>query len=74
MRPCAWWRTITGLLVDISRVFTERGLDVKAFNTRTSKQDIATMDVTFEIGSAEEIRALQDKLRQCEGIIDIERS
>ena len=64
----------TGLLVDISRVFTERGLDVKAFNTRTSKQDIATMDVTFEIGSAEEIRALQDKLRQCEGIIDIERS
>jgi GTP diphosphokinase len=47
---------------------------VKAFNTRTSKQDIATMDVTFEIGSAEEIRALQDKLRQCEGIIDIERS
>lgn len=64
----------TGLLVDISRVFTERGLDVKAFNTRTSKQDIATMDVTFEIGSAEEIRSLQDKLRQCDGVIDIERS
>ena len=63
----------TGLFVDITRVFTERGIDIKAINTRTSKQDIATMNLSFDIGSAEELRSLQDKIRQCEGIIDIER-
>ena len=31
------------------------------------------MNLSFDIGSAEELRSLQDKIRQCEGIIDIER-
>ena len=37
----------TGLLVDISKVFTERGIDIDSINSRTSKKGIATIVVSF---------------------------
>ena len=64
----------TGLLVDISRVFTERGIDIKMINSRTSKQEIATIEVSFDIKSRQELASLVERLRQVESVIDIERS
>ncbi len=64
----------TGLLVDISRIFTERKIDLSAMNVRTSKQGTATIDMTFDVNSKEELNALVEKVRQVESVIDIERS
>ena len=43
-------------------------------NTRTSKQNIATLATTFEIGSREELNRIIDKIRAIDSIIDIERN
>ena len=64
----------TGLLVDITRVFTEREIDIKAIHSKTSKQGIATIDVSFSTKGRAELGSLIDKLRQIESIIDIERT
>ena len=64
----------TGLLVDISRIFTERRIDLSAMNVRTSKQGTATIDMTFDVNSKEELNSLVEKVRQVESVIDIERS
>jgi GTP pyrophosphokinase len=64
----------TGLLVDITKVFTERGIDINAIHSSTSKQGIATIDVSFSTKGKSELVSLVDKLRQVESIIDIERT
>lgn len=64
----------TGLIVDISKLFTERKIDISSLNTRTSKQGIATINISFEVGSKEELNSLIEKLRQIESVKDIERT
>ncbi len=64
----------TGLLVDISKVFTERKIDIKNMNTRTSRQGIATLEVGFEISGVEQLNELMARLRATEGVLDIERT
>ena len=64
----------TGLLVDISKIFTERKIDVTAMNVRTSKQGTATIDMAFDVNSKSELNALIEKIRQVESVLDIERS
>lgn len=63
-----------GMFVDISKVFTERQIDITSMNVRTSKQGQATIMMTFDIHGIEELNRLIDKLRQIEGVIDIERT
>lgn len=64
----------TGMLVDLSKVFTENKLDVASMNVRTSKQGTATINVGFEISSQEQLQKLIDKIRAIESVIDIERT
>lgn len=63
-----------GMFVDISKVFTERQIDITSMNVRTSKQGKATIIMTFDIHGIEELNRLTDKLRQIEGVLDIERT
>ena len=63
-----------GMFVDLSKVFTERQIDIKSMNVRTTKQGKATILMTFDIRGIEELNKLADKLRQIEGVIDIERT
>ena len=64
----------TGLLVDITKIFTERKIDVRGINSRTNKQEKATISMSFEIGSKEELHSLIEKLRQVESVIDVVRT
>ena len=64
----------TGLLVDLSKIFAERKIDLRSINSRTSKQEKATISMSFEIGSKEELRSLIEKIRQVESVIDVERT
>lgn len=63
-----------GLLADISKTLTERNINILSMNTRTSKQGVATLATSFEIGSREELIRVIDKIRTIESIIDIERT
>lgn len=63
-----------GFLADVSRALTEKDIDIIALNTRTSKQGMVTMSVSFEIRSREELQRIIDKIRTIESVIDIERT
>ena len=63
-----------GMLMDLSRVFTEAKIDVKSMNIRTSKKGTATIDTGFIVHGREELNSVIEKMRQVEGIIDIERT
>ena len=52
----------TGLIIDISRVFTEANVDVMFMNSRVNKKGLATINMGF------------DKLRKIEGVTDIMRA
>ena len=64
----------SGVLMDVSRVFTENSIDIKSMNVRTTKQDKATLTIGFETQGAEELDRLITKLRGVESVIDIDRS
>ena len=64
----------TGLLVDISKIFTERKIDVRSINSRTSKQEKATISMNFNVSSKEELNSLIEKIRQIDSVIDVERT
>ncbi|MBO5302806.1 MAG: bifunctional (p)ppGpp synthetase/guanosine-3',5'-bis(diphosphate) 3'-pyrophosphohydrolase [Lachnospiraceae bacterium] len=64
----------TGLLIDITRIFTEREIDITSIHSKTSKQGIATLEVGFNVKSRNELTSLIDKIRQVESVIDIERT
>ena len=64
----------SGLLIDVSRVFTESGIDIASVSARTNKQGIATLDLMFEIKGRNQLTTLTSKLRSLDGVIDIERT
>lgn len=63
-----------GLLADISKALTEKNVDILSLNTRTNKQGFATMSISFEIASREELIRIIDKIQAIESVIDIERT
>ncbi|MDR1800858.1 MAG: bifunctional (p)ppGpp synthetase/guanosine-3',5'-bis(diphosphate) 3'-pyrophosphohydrolase [Lachnospiraceae bacterium] len=63
-----------GLVMSMSKVFTESGIDIKSMNVRTSKQGTASIDTGFVVHGREELSRVIEKLRQIDGILDIERT
>lgn len=63
----------SGVLFDVSKIFTENEIDVKSMNIRTTKQEKATIVVGFETKGVEQLNKLVKKLRAVESVIDIER-
>lgn len=64
----------SGVLLSISKVFTENKVDVSSMNVRTSKNGTATVNVSFDIRGKEQLLGLVSKLRNIENVIDIERN
>lgn len=63
-----------GLLVDITRVFSELEINISGLHSKTSKQGIATIDVTFQTRGRDQITRIVKKIKQVDSIIDIERT
>ena len=63
-----------GLLVDITKIFTEKEINISGIQSKTSKQGIATIEVFFNIKGRDQIKVLVEKLRQIESVIDVERT
>ncbi|MDR0948161.1 MAG: bifunctional (p)ppGpp synthetase/guanosine-3',5'-bis(diphosphate) 3'-pyrophosphohydrolase [Lachnospiraceae bacterium] len=62
-----------GLLADVTRELSERSIDILTVNTRTSKQGIATMQMSFEVTDKDELNKVIDKIRLISGVRNIER-
>ena len=60
--------------MDISRIFTESDIDINTINSKTSKQGVATINVTFRVRTKDDLRGLVEKLRQVESVVDVERT
>ncbi len=63
-----------GLLMEVSKIFTENKIDISSINTHTSKQGVVTMELSFVVGGRDELNHVIEKLRQIAGVIDIERT
>ena len=63
-----------GLLLEITKIFTEAKIDVKSMNIRTSKKGTASLDMGFIVHGRDELNRVIEKLRQIEGVMDIERT
>lgn len=63
-----------GLIVDISRLFTEANIDVRFMNSRVNKKQLATINLGFIVSGKEELNRLIDNLRKIDGVTDIERA
>ncbi len=64
----------TGLIVDVSKVFSDLGIEIQSMNTRTSKQGIATISLSFNIHNTEELSGIIKRLRSVQNVVDIERT
>ncbi len=64
----------TGLLVDITRIFTEREIDINSIHSKISKQGIATISIAFGTKGKDEMNHIISKIRQVESVMDIERT
>ena len=62
------------MLMQITKIFTERKINISALNARASKQGTSTYTIVFETSGTEEMSSLIAKIRTIEGIIDIERT
>lgn len=63
-----------GLVFALSKVFNEANINLTGMNVRVNKQGKATVSVKFEIHSKEQLNRVIAKIRNIEGIIDIERT
>jgi len=63
-----------GMLVDISRVFAERDINILGIHSRASKQGVATIEVSFNTKGKQQINSLIERLRQIDNVIEIQRT
>ena len=71
---CLYCHNRTGILLDISKVFMELNIDIKSLATRTSKQGLATIIISFEIRGKDDLNHIIMKLKNIESVIGVERS
>ena len=64
----------TGLLVDISKIFTEREIDIVSISSRINKRGIATIEVAFRTKGKDELTSLIEKIHQVESVFEIKRT
>ena len=64
----------SGLLSDVSKVFTEKNISIISLNTRTNRQGMVTMQIGFEVSGRDALNNIMERLHSIENVIDIERS
>lgn len=62
-----------GLLMDVSRAFTEESIPVKALNARTTKDHEAIFDIVIEISSKQQLEGIIKKVLNLKDVHDVVR-
>ncbi|MCL2399249.1 MAG: bifunctional (p)ppGpp synthetase/guanosine-3',5'-bis(diphosphate) 3'-pyrophosphohydrolase [Defluviitaleaceae bacterium] len=60
------------MLLDITRILSDEGLNVKALNVRSDRGEVI-MDLGVELSSRNQLQKLQEKIKRQSGVYDIER-
>ena len=66
-------RNRKGILVDVSKVFTENNIDITSLDTRVLKNDEAIITVRFNIKDKEELNTIKKKILNVQDVTDIRR-
>ena len=64
----------TALLMDITNVIGEAKIPLKAMNARTTKDQIAIMNLTLEITNTEQLEKIIKKIRRVNGVFEVTRN
>ncbi|SHE49654.1 GTP pyrophosphokinase [Caldanaerobius fijiensis DSM 17918] len=62
-----------GLLTDVTNILSEAKTSVKALNARASKDDLASISLTVEVNTKEDLNKLINRIKLLTGIIDVYR-
>ena len=68
-----WCMDRENMLLDITKVLSDEGLNVKSLNVRTDHGE-AIMDLGVEVLNRNQFQRLQDKIKQQAGVYEIERA
>ncbi len=71
---CLYANNRTGILLDISKSFMELKIDIKSLQTRVNKNNLASILISFEIRSIQELNHIIGKLKNIESVIAVERT
>jgi len=63
----------TGLLSDVVKEITNQKINIMGFNTRTSKDRIATIDVTLEVQGIEQLNQVVKQIRKIDSVYEVTR-
>jgi len=64
----------TALLMEITNVIGEAKIPLKAINARTTKDNVAVMNLTIEITNTEQLEKIIKKIRRVEGVFEVTRN
>lgn len=64
----------TALLMDITNVIGEAKIPLKAINARTTRDQIAIMNLTLEITDTEQLDKIIKKLKKVDSVFDVSRN
>ncbi|HPD00606.1 MAG TPA: bifunctional (p)ppGpp synthetase/guanosine-3',5'-bis(diphosphate) 3'-pyrophosphohydrolase [Acetivibrio sp.] len=64
----------TALLMEITNVIGESKIPLKAMNARTTKDQIAIMNLTLEITNTEQLEKIVKKIRRVNGVFEVTRN
>ena len=62
-----------GILTDIMAVITESNLTLNALNAKSSKGNLAYVNIKVKIDSIEQLKELMKKIRKLKGVMDVYR-
>ena len=63
----------TGLLGDVVREITNLKINIMGVNTKTSKDRIATIDVTIEVENTEQLNKVIKAIRKVDSVYEVNR-
>jgi GTP diphosphokinase / guanosine-3',5'-bis(diphosphate) 3'-diphosphatase len=63
-----------GILVEVSKVMSTRGINITKLMSITNKQNVATIEMSFKVASTDELSKVIEKLNIIDGVIDIQRT
>jgi len=64
----------TALLMEITNVIGEAKIPLKAINARTTKDQIAIMNLILEITNTEQLESIIKKIRKVDGVFEVSRN
>ncbi|MBP2072622.1 MAG: diphosphokinase / guanosine-3,5-bis(diphosphate) 3-diphosphatase [Thermoanaerobacterium sp.] len=62
-----------GLLTDVTSILADIKISVRAVNARTTKDNVAIINLTLEITSREQLEKIMNKLKALDGVTDVYR-